>query len=207
MLRATMTASTYGAASERLRRGGSPAGAAVGLVTEDDRLTPRSHEAADAENLRRLLTKNAEHLMSWGDHRDEIATTVAKWRERFAVDSDGRAVAHSFGMWLDEREMVGRIVLVPVDPSAYGMGYWVTNPQQGKGFASASVIAIVGHAAPFGATEVFAGVSTATRRAAACSRSAGSWRSRSSTPARDSVDRSALWGDPVRRAQRREWRG
>jgi RimJ/RimL family protein N-acetyltransferase len=159
MLRATMRASTYGAASERLRRGGSPAGAAVGLATEDDRLTPRSHEPADAQNLRRLLTKNAEHLMSWGDHRDEIATTVAQWRERFAVDSDGRAVAHSFGMWLDEREMVGRIVPVPVDPSAYGMGYWVTNPQQGKGFASASVIAIVGYAAALGATEVFAGVS------------------------------------------------
>jgi RimJ/RimL family protein N-acetyltransferase len=79
--------------------------------------------------------------------------------ERFAVDSDGRAVAHFFGMWLDEREMVGRIVPVPVDLPAYGMGYSVTNPQQGKGFASASVIAIVDHAAALGATEVFAGVS------------------------------------------------
>jgi hypothetical protein len=99
-----------------------------------------SPQPADAENLQPVLTENAEHLMSSGDYRDEMATTVAYWREQFALGSDGRAVACSFGMWPDGREMVGRIVLVPVDPPAYGMGYWVTNPQQRKGFASASVI-------------------------------------------------------------------
>jgi RimJ/RimL family protein N-acetyltransferase len=128
------------------------------LPTEIGRLTLRSHVPADAENLQRLLAENADHLLSSGDYRDEIAATVEQWRGRFDVDGDVGAVAYSFGMWLDDEEMIGRIVLMPVDAPSYGLGYWVANPQQGKGFASASVLAIVDHAASLGATEVFAGV-------------------------------------------------
>jgi RimJ/RimL family protein N-acetyltransferase len=128
------------------------------LVTEVGGLTLRTHEPADAEELRRLLAENAEHLMSSGDYNDEIATTASQWREQFAAVGDGGAATCSFGIWLDERELVGRIVLTPVAPPSYAVGYWVTNPQQGKGFASASLAAIVRHAATLGATDLFAGV-------------------------------------------------
>ncbi|MDX6357554.1 MAG: hypothetical protein QOH37_608 [Nocardioidaceae bacterium] len=154
-----MRASTYGAVSEHLWHLETGSDAAMRLLTEVVRLTLRSHVPADAENLQQLLAENADHLMSSGDYRDEIATTVEQWRGQFDLDGDAGAVAHSFGMWLDDEELVGRIVLVPVDPPKYSVGYWVTNPQQGKGFATASVRAIVDHAAFLGATELFAGVS------------------------------------------------
>jgi RimJ/RimL family protein N-acetyltransferase len=38
------------------------------------------------------------------------------------------------------------------------VGDWVTNPQRGKGFATASVRAIVGQAAAVGTADLFAGV-------------------------------------------------
>jgi len=41
---------------------------------------------------------------------------------------------------------------------SYGVGYWVTNPQQGKGFASESLVVVLEHAAALGATDAFAGV-------------------------------------------------
>ena len=129
----------------------------VRLTTKDASLTLRAHEPGDAEDLQRLLADNADELMEAGDYGAEIATTVSQWRERFAVDTEGREAVRSLGMWLDEHTMVGRIVLVPVAPPAYGVGYWVTNPQQGKGFASASLAAILEHAAALGATDVFAG--------------------------------------------------
>ena len=45
-----------------------------------------------------------------------------------------------------------------LDATTCGVGYWVTNPQQGKGFVSASLRAMVGHATTSGAGDLSAGV-------------------------------------------------
>jgi ribosomal-protein-serine acetyltransferase len=130
----------------------------VELPTEVDGLTLRPHRVADAEELARLVRGDARHLMSHGDYADEIATTVEEWRALLAAQDAGDEPAHSFGMWMQGSFMVGRIVLVPVDPPLYSVGYWVSESQQGKGFATASLRATVTYAASLGATEVFAGV-------------------------------------------------
>jgi RimJ/RimL family protein N-acetyltransferase len=130
----------------------------VELATEVDGLTLRPHRVADAEQLARLLRRDARHLLSHGDYAAEIGTTVEEWRVQLAAQDSGDEPAYSFAMWLDTTLMVGRIVLVPVDPPRYSVGYWVTESQQGKGFATASLRAITTYAASLGATEVFAGV-------------------------------------------------
>lgn len=166
------------------------------LSTQDARLTLRSHEPGDAEDLQRLLAENADALMSSGDYREEIATTVSQWREQFSAVDDGREPARSFGMWLRGHTMVGRIVLMPVDPPSYVVGYWVTNPQQYEGFASASLGAIVRHSPTMGATDdVFAGVNWGTAASRRLREKCGSSRSRNSTPTHGSIGRSTPWGD------------
>jgi RimJ/RimL family protein N-acetyltransferase len=127
------------------------------LTTRVHGLSLRAHLPDDAQALVDVLALNAEHLMGSGDYGAEIATTVARWRLEFGPYAEGRTPAYSFGMWIDD-QMVGRIVLLPVDPPRYGLGYWVTESQQGKGVASAAVAAIVEHARTIGASDVFAGV-------------------------------------------------
>jgi RimJ/RimL family protein N-acetyltransferase len=128
------------------------------VSTSVEALTLRAHTPDDAVTLHRLLQDNAEHLRASGDYDAEIVTGEAGWRAEFAAYADGREPAYSFGMWLDGARMIGRIVLVPVDPPRYGVGYWVVNSQQGKGFATASLSTILRYAGWLGATEVFAGV-------------------------------------------------
>jgi RimJ/RimL family protein N-acetyltransferase len=128
------------------------------LPTEVHGLTLRAHVPGDAEPLQRLLHHNSEHLLANGDYGAEIVSTVAYWREEFAANGGTSAPPYSFGMWFDDALMVGRVVLVPVEPPQYGVGYWVAKTHQGKGFATAGLRAIVAYAGSLGGTDVVAGV-------------------------------------------------
>jgi RimJ/RimL family protein N-acetyltransferase len=131
---------------------------ALTLPTEVEGLVLRAHVPDDADALRQLLHDNSAHLLASGDYGAEIVSTVAYWREEFAANGGRSSPPYSFGMWLDGAGMVGRIVLVPVEPPRYGVGYWVAKPQQGKGFATAGLRALVAYAGSLGASDVYAGV-------------------------------------------------
>ncbi|MDQ3095166.1 MAG: GNAT family N-acetyltransferase [Actinomycetota bacterium] len=111
--------------------------------------------ASDAGAYHSLVQANAKHLTRFGDYQDEVA---ASEREIAAALADEQSPPLRYGIVLAS-ELIGRVDLVPVEPPKYGLGFWLSQPVTGRGYATAAVAALITHAArSLGATEVFAGV-------------------------------------------------
>lgn len=111
--------------------------------------------ATDAGDYHSLVQANAKHLTRFGDYQDEVAATQ---REIAAALADEQSPPLRYGIILVS-ELVGRVDLVPVEPPKYGLGFWLSQPVTGRGYATAAVAALITHAATsLGATEVLAGV-------------------------------------------------
>lgn len=125
----------------------------------------------DADGYHALVQQNREHLTAQGDYADEVAASVDDVRLQLAQAAGDPPLA--FGIWWDDT-LIGRCDLVPVDPPRYGLGYWISASNQGRGLASAAVGALLDHAQTrCGATDVFAGVTHGNERSVALLRRLG----------------------------------
>ena len=123
----------------------------VVLVTELDGLVLRELARDDLEAFTALVERNRDHLPEqW-----EATATPNELAAYFDEPWDQNI---RFGLRLDG-ELVGRLDLVPVDPPAWSIGYWVDVEHRGRGVATAACRAAVEHARrSLAATEVYAGV-------------------------------------------------
>lgn len=122
------------------------------LRTTHADLVLRSLTAADAEELQALLAANREHLMRWSDYSAEIDTSVEEWRSALSGDR------LDLGLRVDGH-LIGRIKLNDHSPR-FGLGYWVSLPFTGQGYATAAVAAAAAHAREtLAGSDIFAGVS------------------------------------------------
>ena len=70
-------------------------------------------------------------------------------------------------MWL-ERELIGRVDLIPQDGSNAVLGYWLDRDRLGSGFATAACRALLAYgAAELDVTDVWAGVTHGNDRSVA----------------------------------------
>lgn len=122
------------------------------LATTHAGLVLTSLVPEDADALHALLAANREHLMRWSDYSAEIDATVEEWRSTLSGDQ------LDFGLRLHD-DLVGRVTLIDHFPR-FGLGYWVSMPHTGRGYASAAVGAIVSHArGTLAGSDIYAGVS------------------------------------------------
>jgi RimJ/RimL family protein N-acetyltransferase len=107
-----------------------------------------------AAELHDLLQKNCDHLTAHGDYAEQVAMSRDQVEAELASDSGNLR----FGIVLGGT-LIGRIDLVAADPPKYGLGYWLAKEATGRGYASAAVRALIGHARiDLYATDIYAGV-------------------------------------------------
>jgi ribosomal-protein-serine acetyltransferase len=121
------------------------------------RLAPLSTD--DAEAYDALLDRNREHLTRHGDYRDALTATRESVRDELNAATDNLAL----GIWLD-RELTGRVDLVPKEPGIFVIGYWLGRDFLGRGYMTVACRALLAHArADLGASTVYAGVTKGNR--------------------------------------------
>lgn len=125
-------------------------------------LVPLTQDHASA--LHQLVQENSSHLTAHGDY----AELVARPLETLADELRGSAEQDlRFGIFLNQT-LIGRIDLVTVAPPRYGLGYWLEKCSTGKGYATASIQALLEFARDdLGASDIFAGVTHGNLRSAA----------------------------------------
>jgi RimJ/RimL family protein N-acetyltransferase len=125
------------------------------LDTAIPALRLRELTPADATGYHALVQRNAAHLTVLGDYEDAVAATAEDFAAWFAEPTD---IPSRFGLHFDNR-LVGRVDLIPVDPPNYGIGYWLSRDETGKGLATTAVEAVLDYAAAeLNGTDVYAGV-------------------------------------------------
>jgi hypothetical protein len=72
----------------------------------------------DAEACSALLDRNRAHLTQHGDYRDVLTATRASVREELGAPTDNLVL----GIWR-ERELIGRVDLIPKEPGIFVIGY------------------------------------------------------------------------------------
>jgi RimJ/RimL family protein N-acetyltransferase len=124
------------------------------LATElPDLILPPLTKSA-APELHTLLQKNRDHLTAHGDYAEQVAMSCDQVEAELASDSGNRR----FGIVMSG-VLIGRIDLVAADPPKYGVGYWLAKEATGRGYASAALRALIGHARiDLHATDIYAGV-------------------------------------------------
>jgi ribosomal-protein-serine acetyltransferase len=115
----------------------------------------------DADAYHALVTDNRAHLTQHGDYTDETTKTLDMVRADLAVLNDLRFGIHHDGT------LIGRIDLIAAEPPRYSIGYWLSAPSTGNGYATAAGQSIVDLAIRLGATDIYAGVTHGNTKSAA----------------------------------------
>ncbi|ALG07528.1 GNAT family N-acetyltransferase [Kibdelosporangium phytohabitans] len=130
------------------------------LVTADPRLRLRTLDMADVEDYWRLVEHNRDHLGRHGDYAELRAADREMIRAGFAHPLDGE---FALGIRVDG-DLVGEMVLTPVDPPRYSLGYWLDEKAVGNGYATNAGRALLMWAREnTGITDVYAGVTFGNR--------------------------------------------
>ncbi|ONI76941.1 hypothetical protein ALI144C_32995 [Actinosynnema sp. ALI-1.44] len=134
------------------------------LVTADPRLRLRTLEMADVDDYWRLVERNRDHLGRHGDYAELRAADHEMIRAGFAHPLDGE---FAFGIRV-AGDLVGEMVLNPVDPPRYSLGYWLDEKATGNGYVTNAGRALVRWARENTAiTDVYAGVTFGNRSSVA----------------------------------------
>lgn len=124
------------------------------LVTELPDLILRPLTSSAAPELHVLLQKNRDHLTEHGDYAEQVAMSRDQVEAELASESGNLR----FGIVLGGA-LIGRIDLIAADPPKYGLGYWLAKEATGRGYASAALRELIGHARiDLYATDIYAGV-------------------------------------------------
>jgi RimJ/RimL family protein N-acetyltransferase len=134
----------------------------VHLDTDVDGLTLSPLSIDDLQPYAALVSRNREHLTSHGDYEDVVRSSRKEMEHELRAASVGR-----FGVWLD-RELIGRVDLIPQDGPNAVLGYWLDRDRLGSGFATAACRALLAYgAAELHVTDVWAGVTHGNDRSIA----------------------------------------
>lgn len=130
------------------------------LVTADPRVRLWPLDVTDADDYWRLLDRNRDHLGRHGDYAELCAADYEMVRAGFEHPTPGE---YAYGIRVD-RELAGEIVLHPVNPPHYSLGYWIDEKATGNGHVTAAGQALLDWAwRDTGITEVYAGVTFGNR--------------------------------------------
>jgi ribosomal-protein-serine acetyltransferase len=134
----------------------------VRLETEFERLALRPLDVDDLPQYAALVSRNREHLTSHGDYEDLVRSSREQMEDELRSASVGR-----FGVWLD-RELIGRVDVIPQDGSNAVLGYWLDRGRLGSGFATAACRAVLAYGeTELHITDVWAGVTHGNERSVA----------------------------------------
>src|ERR1043165_8296511 len=134
------------------------------LVTADPRLLLRTLSVTDVDDYWALVDRNRDHLGRHGDYAELRAADHAAVRRGFEHPVAGE---FAFGLRLDG-DLVGEMVLNPVDPPRYSLGYWIDEKATGHGYVTAAGLALLAWARETtGITDVYAGVTFGNRSSVA----------------------------------------
>ena len=86
-----------------------------------------------------LVQRNRDWLTRYGDYHDLVKSTASDIETEFSDNSKG---ALRMGIWRGD-ELMGRVDLSPVDPFAFGLGYWIGEEYSGMGYVTAACRAIM----------------------------------------------------------------
>jgi [ribosomal protein S5]-alanine N-acetyltransferase len=122
---------------------------------ESERLVLRPPRASDLPELRRLLSRNANHLRPW-------SPTAAKGTDPLSLVEMTRSISRQRKAWRDDRmytllmerkidgaPLIGRVVLSDVSRGPFEntyLGYWIDEQHQGVGYMTEAVRSAVGFA-------------------------------------------------------------
>ncbi len=88
-----------------------------------------------------------------------LTATLASVREELGAATDNLVL----GIWRD-RELIGRVDLIPKDLGIFVIGYWLGRDFLGRGYMTEACRALIAYAqADLGATTVYAGVTKGNR--------------------------------------------
>ncbi|RSM83572.1 N-acetyltransferase [Kibdelosporangium aridum] len=130
------------------------------LVTADPRVRVRTLDITDLDDYWQLLERNRDHLGQHGDYAELRAADYEMIRAGFEQPIPGE---YAFGIRVDGG-LVGEIVLHPVNPPHYSLGYWIDGEATGNSHVTTAGRALLDWARTnTGITEVYAGVTVGNR--------------------------------------------
>jgi len=131
------------------------------IKTGIEALVLRTIKAPDVDALYDLIQANRAHLTQNGDYIEMVERSHEEIKNEFV---DGEQNSEVFGLQYFDH-LIGSVSLIRYEESVFGLGYWISADQSGKGLMSEAVKATVDFAYHrYQASEIWAGITPSNRQ-------------------------------------------
>lgn len=125
------------------------------IETGIEGLSVRVFTVDDAPDFHDLVLSNWRYLTKHGAYVKGTVLSLADVEHEFGLAIERQ---HRFGIWLHDDGLIGRVDIDAIAPQRYGLGYWLAEAHQGRGYVTAAARAVLAVAATrLRATDVIAG--------------------------------------------------